>query len=225
MKLRIKFSKRGVIKYIGHLDLMRYFQKACRRTDIRVVYSKGFSPHMIMSFAAPLGVGLESFGEYFDVEVEDDENVDTITQRLNDTMADGIEILGTTKLPDNSKNAMASVSHAAYSVEFADENPITESTLAKFDSAQEIIFVKTTKTGEHPFNIKDYVRSISVSSNTLSFITDASSAGNLKPLYLLTALCNLEGKDIKDFKYHITREEIYQTNGEDIVPLSWTNEQ
>ena len=68
MKLRIKFIKKGQIKFIGHLDVMRYFQKALRRAEVDVAYSSGFSPHQIMSFASPLGVGLESNGEYFDVE-------------------------------------------------------------------------------------------------------------------------------------------------------------
>ena len=69
MKLRIKFSKHGVMKFIGHLDVMRYFQKAMRRADIDIAYSTGFSPHQIMSFAQPLGVGVESNGEYMDVEL------------------------------------------------------------------------------------------------------------------------------------------------------------
>ena len=68
MKLRIKFSKHGVLKFIGHLDVMRYFQKAIRRAGIDICYSSGFSPHQVMSFAAPLGVGLESNGEYMDIE-------------------------------------------------------------------------------------------------------------------------------------------------------------
>ena len=50
------------MKFIGHLDTMRFFQKAIRRADIPVAYSEGFSPHMIMSFAAPLGVGTTSSG-------------------------------------------------------------------------------------------------------------------------------------------------------------------
>ena len=54
------------MKFIGHLDIMRFFQKALRRADIPVAFSGGFSPHMIMSFANPLGVGLTSDGEYFD---------------------------------------------------------------------------------------------------------------------------------------------------------------
>ena len=60
MKVRIKFRKQGVMKFIGHLDVMRYFQKAIRRADIDIAYTEGFSPHMILSFAAPLGVGLTS---------------------------------------------------------------------------------------------------------------------------------------------------------------------
>ena len=62
MKARIKFRKYGVMKFIGHLDVMRYFQKAMRRADIPIAFTKGFSPHMIMSFANPLGVGLTSDG-------------------------------------------------------------------------------------------------------------------------------------------------------------------
>ena len=60
------------MKFIGHLDIMRYFQKAIRRANIPIAFSGGFSPHMIMSFAAPLGVGVTSAGEYFDMELTDD---------------------------------------------------------------------------------------------------------------------------------------------------------
>ena len=69
MKLRIKFRKYGPVRFIGHLDVMRFFQKANRRAELDVAYTGGFSPHQIMSFAAPLGVGLTSNGEYMDLEV------------------------------------------------------------------------------------------------------------------------------------------------------------
>ena len=69
MRLRIKFRKYGPVRFIGHLDVMRFFQKAIRRAGIDVAYSGGFSPHQIMSFAAPLGVGLTSEGEYVDLQV------------------------------------------------------------------------------------------------------------------------------------------------------------
>ena len=68
-KVRIKFAKYGAVKFIGHLDVMRYFQKAIRRAGIDIAYSGGFSPHQIMSFASPLSVGHTSEGEYFDIEM------------------------------------------------------------------------------------------------------------------------------------------------------------
>ena len=72
MKVRIKFSKEGPMKFVGHLDTMRYFQKALRRAELPVAFSGGYSPHMIMSFAVPLGVGMESLGDYFDLEMAED---------------------------------------------------------------------------------------------------------------------------------------------------------
>ena len=71
MKVRLRFSKTGALVYIGHLDVMRYFQKLFRRADIPVKYSEGFSPHQILSFTPPLPLGMESFGEYADVELID----------------------------------------------------------------------------------------------------------------------------------------------------------
>ena len=67
IKLRIKFRKFGPLRFIGHLDVMRFFQKAIRRAEIDVAYTGGFSPHQIMTLAAPLGVGLERNGEYMDI--------------------------------------------------------------------------------------------------------------------------------------------------------------
>lgn len=104
MKVRIKFSKQGIMKFIGHLDIMRYFQKAMRRAQVKICYSGGFSPHQIMSFAAPLGVGITSNGEYLDIETEDNEDLSTMKERLNRTMAEGIVIESVRRLPEDAKN-------------------------------------------------------------------------------------------------------------------------
>lgn len=72
MFFRIRFAKYGVIKFIGHLDIMRYFQKAVRRSGLLIEYSQGYSPHQLMVFASPLGVGITSDGEYMDISVEND---------------------------------------------------------------------------------------------------------------------------------------------------------
>lgn len=92
MRIRIKFRKYGVMRFIGHLDIMRYFQKAMRRANIDIAYSEGFSPHQIMSFAAPLGVGITSDGEYLDIEAKSTKSTQESIAALNAVMVDGIEI-------------------------------------------------------------------------------------------------------------------------------------
>ena len=84
MKIRIKFSKQGHMKFIGHLDTMRYFQKVMRRANVDICYSEGFSPHQKMSFAAPLGVGIVSNGEYFDIEVNSTDSSNEMIKRINE---------------------------------------------------------------------------------------------------------------------------------------------
>ena len=95
--------------FIGHLDIMRYFQKAIRRGEIDIAYSGGFSPHQIMSFAAPLGVGYYSNGEYLDIEVNSHQGRQDMLDRLNRVMVEGIRVLNVAALPDDAGNAMASV--------------------------------------------------------------------------------------------------------------------
>lgn len=103
IKIRIKFRKYGVMRFIGHLDIMRYFQKAMRRAEIDICYSEGFSPHQIMSFASPLGVGITSDGEYLDIEVNSTRSSEASIKALNDTMVEGVEVTEYVKLPDNAK--------------------------------------------------------------------------------------------------------------------------
>ena len=118
LKIRVRFSKWGCMKFIGHLDMMRYFQKAVRRAEIDICYSEGFSPHQKMSFAAPLGVGITSDGEYFDIEVDSTESTEKSIAALNATMVDGVRVTGYVKLPDNAKTAMSLVAAADYTLSY-----------------------------------------------------------------------------------------------------------
>ena len=115
MRVRVKFSKSGVMKFIGHLDVMRYFQKAMRRAEIDIAYSEGMSPHMIMSFAQPLGVGLTSDGEYMDVEVRTPIASKEAIERLNRVGVDGITVTQWRQIPEDKANkAMTLVAGADY---------------------------------------------------------------------------------------------------------------
>ncbi len=153
------------MKFIGHLDMMRYFQKAIRRANIDIAYSEGFSPHQVMSFAAPLGVGVTSDGEYLDIEVKSSKGSQEAMQDLNGTMAEGISILEYRKLPDTAKTAMSLVAAADYLVypkpgcrPFAGtQEQLKDEVEAFYDKQAHISITKQTKKREIEMDLKPLI--------------------------------------------------------------------
>ena len=126
LKVRIKYAKMGVLKYIGHLDLMRFFQKAVKRADLDIAYSQGFSPHQLMSFAAPLALGVTSEGEYFDAQFNSIISSDEFVRRFNEQMVDGIFVKDVILLPEGAKKAMSIVAASDYIISFRNNIDIEE---------------------------------------------------------------------------------------------------
>ncbi|HKL98503.1 MAG TPA: TIGR03936 family radical SAM-associated protein [Mobilitalea sp.] len=171
MKVRIKFQKFGAMKFVGHLDEMRYFQKAFRRAGTDNEYTKGFTPHQIMSFAAPLGVGLTSDAEYLDLQLLSSDAPEVMMERINAVMTEGFRIIDFRFLlerEEDRKNvtAMALVSSADYLVSLKDGYQVKEdiNTPEKFQKAfsqfinrNEIIINKKTKTSEMAVDIKPMI--------------------------------------------------------------------
>ncbi|MCR5715921.1 MAG: TIGR03936 family radical SAM-associated protein [Lachnospiraceae bacterium] len=226
MKVRIKFSKHGVLKYIGHLDVMRYFQRAFRRANIDIKYSAGFSPHQIMSFAAPLGVGLESEGEYMDVELLSFPSSHDLIWALNEQMAEGIEIHNAVLLPDGTGNAMASVTAAGYYIDFRDgflPPKGWEEAIRDFMAQEEILYLKKTEKTEREINLKEYIFDFRLSSHAekdcLYLMVDASSSGNIKPAMVMEKMYEfLGGYAFDSFNLLITREDTYLNRGTKEAP-------
>lgn len=220
IKVRIKFSKHGALKFIGHLDIMRYFQKAFRRSGIDIAYTEGFSPHPIMSFAAPLGVGLESDGEYLDVELNSFEGTEDIKERLNGQMAEGMEVLSVVVLPEKSGSAMAAVAAAGYYISVQDgfEPPVGwRSAIAQFLAKDRIMVEKQTKKSVLEIDLKPAIYDFRVSSyqgkNCLYLMVDASSSGNIKPAMVMEAMCDQPGFSFDSSSLKITREDTYRNRG------------
>ena len=84
MRYVIKFTKGDNIKFIGHLDLMRTIQRIIKRSGLPVEYSKGFNPHMSLSIAQPLSVGVYSDGEYLDLVLTEELSCEDVINKLND---------------------------------------------------------------------------------------------------------------------------------------------
>lgn len=214
MKLRIKFRKFGAVRFIGHLDLMRFFQKMIRRADLDIAYSNGYSPHQIMSFAAPLGVGLISNGEYVDVEMNSVTTSEDMVKRLNEASVSGIEILSIRCLPENCGNAMASVAAASYTVRFKEgKEPAIhyQTELPKFLEAKEILYEKETKKGSTMLDLKPAVYELTVQEDgSIYMLVNASSSGNIKPYMVLEAFLAANGEALQENALLVTREDTFQ---------------
>lgn len=138
MVLRFKFKKYGPIVYLGHLDVMRYFQKAIRRSGIDAAYTEGFSPHLKLSFAQPLSVGVETDGDYFDLEVNTLPDMNTIVRLFQDNCVEGFDIVSVTLLDEGTDNAMSSVKAADYELTF--NEPYDKALLDAFFSEESFVF-------------------------------------------------------------------------------------
>ena len=219
MKIRIKFAKEGTMKFIGHLDIMRYFQKVMRRADVDIRYSEGFSPHQIMSFAAPLGVGLESRGEYVDIEVLSTDSSKEMLRRINENMVEGMEALSYRALPDDAGNAMSLVAAADYEVRFREgyEPEDLEAFFAgipEFLKKEEILFLKKTKKGEKEINIRPQIYQMEARPEHKIFLQIATgSAANLKPDAVLRAYAESRGETLGKFALMVTRLDVYANKG------------
>lgn len=225
MKLRITFSKKGPLRFIGHLDIMRYFQKAIRRSDIDIAYSTGFSPHQIMSFAAPLGVGVESEGEYFDIEANSVTTAEDMIARLNNEMAEGMVITGMRILPDDAKNAMASVKAASYRLNWKDghapDYDLTEA-ITQFLARDEVLYTKKTAKSVIERNLKEAVFELkAIDDRTIYMLVDASSAGNVKPGAVMECLAGFYSKEYNSNAVQVTREDTFTDapNGNGYISL------
>lgn len=221
MKIRIKFTKEGALKFIGHLDIMRYFQKVMRRAGVDIRYSEGFSPHQIMSFAAPLGVGMESRGEYVDIEVLSTDPSEVMLKRINAAMAEGMEALSYRRLPDDAVNAMSVVAAADYQVRFREgclpeEWPAFASGIQDFLAQEEILVLKKTKKGEREIDIRPMIYEMRAeeAGEGLFLKIAAGSAANLKPEAVLRAYADFRQKPLKDFALLVTRTEVYADQGD-----------
>lgn len=216
MKARIKFRKYGALRFIGHLDVMRFFQKVMRRADIPIAFTGGFSPHMIMSFASPLGIGLTSDGEYFDIELTEPIDSRLAVERMNAECVEGIEVISFRQISEEKKmTGMTILAGADYLVRVKSGNPGEDwkERFAAFMERPEIRIVKQTKRSEKEVDIRPMIFEWEVRDDSVFLKLAAGSSENLKPDLVMEAFCNETGISGSEavFAYH--RLEMYANAG------------
>lgn len=213
MKARIKFRKYGVMKFIGHLDIMRYFQKAMRRAEIPIAFTEGYSPHMVMSFAQPLGVGITSDGEYLDIELNGHITSKEAVERLNSVMVEGIDIVSFVEIAEDKKaSGMTIVSAADYRVGLPESGfgeVITESMVNAFWSREEIVVLKKTKRSEKEVDIKPMIYDMHLDEDGIYLFLATGSERNLKPDLVMDAFLRYTGLDPEGITFTYHRLDVY----------------
>lgn len=216
MKARIKFRKNGCMKFIGHLDVMRFFQKVMRRADIPIAFTGGFSPHMIMSFANPLGVGVTSDGEYFDIELTEDIDMKAAVERMNQVVVEGIDIVNMVPISDDKKQTGMSIVAAADYLSSLKSGVFPEDwkeKAAQFMNQPTISILKKTKKSEKEVDIKPMIYKLEVRDESVYMQVATGSVENLKPELVMQALGSFLGIDLETVSFAHHRLDVYANIG------------
>lgn len=228
MRYLVKFTKGDAIKFISHLDLMRTLQRVVRRSLIPVDYSNGFNPHMNISIAQPLPVGVCSKAEYLDIVLSTTLDSSAIKDVLNKNSPTGVnfkdikEIIATgeKKVPQG----MAVIDAALYDIKikYSSEENI-ETDIQKLLQMDSWVILKKTKSGEKLTNIKPMVKKFdyTLKDNTL-FISSFLSCGSRENLSaeLLASFIKSNTSNVSEDSFtYICREELYGIKDGNFVPL------
>lgn len=204
------------MKFIGHLDIMRFFQKVMRRADIPIAFTGGYSPHMIMSFANPLGVGVTSDGEYFDIELAEEIDMKQAVDRMNQVMVEGIEVVNMVAISDEKKRTgMSIVAAADYlsALRHGEFPPDWKEKADRFMEQNEINIVKKTKKSEKEVDIKPMIYKFGVRDDSVFMQVATGSVENLKPEVVMQAFTQYLGVDLESVTFVHHRLEVYANTG------------
>jgi len=207
IRYRITFEKKGLARFVGHLDLQTLFQRALKRAGLPMAYSHGFNPHMLISFAQPLPLGMESLCEMVDVEVTREiEPLEAIAS-LNAALPAGFNVISAELLLPQTKRVAAAVYAAKYRAVF-NPDQFCHSECNEESLANAIAYVSA---GNEPYGIiaeKIISMEFNPQNNTLEMILRAGGEKNLKPVVAVGAVCEKMGVELVAGLVNYTRTEI-----------------
>ncbi|WP_069997951.1 TIGR03936 family radical SAM-associated protein [Cellulosilyticum sp. I15G10I2] len=223
MKIRLKFIKQGHVKFVGHLDTIRLFQRAIKVAGIPIAYSQGFNPHSLVYFAMPLSVGVGSVGEYMDIVTVSDMVPEKVKQMLNNVLVEGIHITQAFLAEEGSASLMSLVHAASYEIVLIKETfkELSKSVIEERLSREEIMIQKKGKKGMKTINIKPMILEYSINETPEHLIIMlkalAGSGENLSPQLFLKAILNSGDKEAPNVS--ITRKELYTYDQDAYIAL------
>ena len=159
-KLRLALHKGEELRFLSHLDFAQAVERMIRRAELKMAYSEGFNPHMKISFSSALALGVTAEAEYIDMDVLEEDTLESIMERLNRVAPHGLEVLGGKVMPEKVKKMMAICNYAIYEV----TGPVTDVDvdwdvlLKSFNDATEISYEKVTPKKTRIIDVKEFVK-------------------------------------------------------------------
>ena len=191
----VVFEKAPRLRHIGHLDLMRAMQRALRRSGLPLCYSQGFNPHILLTFAAPLSVGMPGKREIMEVPLGEEMTADMFLQKLSAALPPDLPCLKAYPVDDRHPAPMALLAAAEYEAELETAPEGLAEAVARFLSQKEIPAVRKTKTGMKPCDIRPMIYGLSLAGNTLRMTLALCEKATCKPDLLLESLFSFAGLD------------------------------
>lgn len=170
-KIISKYSKTGNLKYISHLDVLRFIQRAVKRAGINAKYSEGFNPHMKTAFGFPLSLGTESIGEYFELELNENIAPEKFVKKMNAVMPKEMQILDA-QYTDETQSLMARCAFAQYLIGIESESLNIDQLNDLFKEMLDtgVVYLREKKNKKNKnvtkeLNTKDYIKFLKADKN------------------------------------------------------------
>ncbi|NCB05621.1 MAG: DUF2344 domain-containing protein, partial [Clostridia bacterium] len=159
MRMIVVFEKRFALRHIGHLDLMRTMQRALRRSGLPIRYSNGFNPHIQLSFASPLSVGVVGMREIMDVPLQAEISGEDFSAQLGRALPSCIKVIRSYVVADDYPTLMALVAGSLLRIEIeaCAEADAVARVLPEFMNSSDCVTLRKTKSGENMTNIRPFV--------------------------------------------------------------------
>ena len=160
MRIRITFAKQGPLRYTGHLDLHKLWERAARRAELPLAYSHGFHPQPKMNMAAALPLGFSSRCEVMDMKLEHEIQLEGLREKLQQTLPAGIQVLNVESADERAPALQTQVASAEYQVTLA--GPVDASELKrKIDSVMEAESLLRERRGK-TYDLRPLIEELSV---------------------------------------------------------------
>jgi len=175
MRIQITFTKQGALRYIGHLDLHRLWERAARRADLPLAYSQGFHPQPKMSIAAALPLGFSSRCEVLDMRLERDITLDGLRDKLQLTLPSGIQVLSIEQTDDHGPALQTQVLSAEYEVHLT-ESVDGSDLKRKVDSVLDSESIIRTRRGKE-YDLRPLVEQLKMMADNMLFMKLTAKEG------------------------------------------------